>query len=96
VADDSIILKEIIWACPSGSGYPLQVLALPSSGCGLSVSIPHANRAKRKIIFKSILKMIKKICLERQRTGEANLLNLREKKIYCQNLVSVKILFTVF
>jgi len=62
VADDSIILKEIIWACPSGSGYPLQVLALPLSGCGLSTSIPHANRAKRKIIFKSILKMIKKIC----------------------------------
>ncbi len=24
-------------------GYSLQVLALPSSGCGLSTSIPHAN-----------------------------------------------------
>ena len=29
-------------ACPSGSGYPFQVLAPPSSGCGLSTSIPHA------------------------------------------------------
>ena len=40
------------WACPSGSGYPLQVLALPSSGCGLSTAIPHAKRKTRKFIFK--------------------------------------------
>lgn len=36
----------LFWACPAekgGSGYPLQVLALPSSGCGLSTAIPHAN-----------------------------------------------------
>jgi len=38
----------MIWACPSGSGYPLQVLALPSSGCGLSTSIPHAKRKKKR------------------------------------------------
>jgi hypothetical protein len=38
-----------------GPGYPLQVLALPSSGCGLSTSIPHANRKVRKFILKSII-----------------------------------------
>ena len=27
---------------PKGSGYSLQVLALPSSSCGLSATIPHA------------------------------------------------------
>ena len=27
------------------SGFPLQVLAPPSSGCGLSISILHANKA---------------------------------------------------
>jgi hypothetical protein len=28
-------------------GYPFQVLALPSSGCGLSTTIPHVNRKTR-------------------------------------------------
>ena len=40
----------LFWACPAekgGSGYPFQVLALPSSGYGLSTSIPHANRKTR-------------------------------------------------
>ena len=31
-------------------GYPFQVLALPSSGCGLSTSIPHANRKTRTFL----------------------------------------------
>ncbi|KFF02481.1 hypothetical protein B0A68_20290 [Flavobacterium reichenbachii] len=41
----------VFWACPSGSGYPLQVLALPSSGCGLYTSIPHANGFTRTFWF---------------------------------------------
>jgi hypothetical protein len=35
-----------------GPGYPLEVLALPSSGCGLFASIPHANRKMIKFTFK--------------------------------------------
>jgi len=33
-------------------GYPLQVLALPSSGCGLSTSIPHANVNRENLFSK--------------------------------------------
>lgn len=41
---------KIMWACPAEKGvpgYPLQVLALPSSGSGLSTAIPHANRFQK-------------------------------------------------
>ncbi len=34
-----------------GSGYPLQVLALPSSGCGLFTSILHATYQTPNILF---------------------------------------------
>jgi hypothetical protein len=42
---------KMIWACPCGSGYPLQVLARVIAyslsnlfaRCGLSASIPHAT-----------------------------------------------------
>ena len=40
----------MFWACPAekgGPGYSFQVLALPSSGCGLFTSIPHANGLMR-------------------------------------------------
>jgi hypothetical protein len=36
---------------PQGSGYSLQVLALPSSGCGLSAAIPHAKANLTSIIL---------------------------------------------
>ena len=32
-------------------GYPFQVLALPSSGCGLSTSIPHATVKQELLRF---------------------------------------------
>lgn len=38
------ISEAFFYGVPQGSGYSLQVLALPSSGCGLSVTIPHAKR----------------------------------------------------
>ncbi|SFC87836.1 hypothetical protein SAMN04487987_101472 [Algibacter pectinivorans] len=39
-----VINKLIFWALPLGSGYPIQVLAPPSSGCGLSFTIPSAGK----------------------------------------------------
>jgi len=41
-----ITCQIFIWALPlltAGSGFPLQVLAPPASGCGLSSAIPNAN-----------------------------------------------------
>ncbi|MDR1344194.1 MAG: hypothetical protein LBJ39_02460 [Tannerellaceae bacterium] len=35
----------MIWACPYGSGFPLQVLAR-SARSGLSAAIPHAKRER--------------------------------------------------
>jgi len=61
-------------------GYPLQVLALPSSGCGLCTPIPHANRFQKSVFgfyfsthsFVLKPKSITKLNL-------LNLQNLREK-----------------
>jgi hypothetical protein len=47
-------------------GYPLQVLALPSSGCGLFTSIPHAKRFQKK--FTKLLTASFVISIERTET----------------------------
>ncbi len=46
-----MIVSFIFWACPYGSGYPFQVLALPPSGCGLSSPIPHATGKQEFLIL---------------------------------------------
>ena len=46
------IPEAFFYGVPQGSGYSLQVLALPSSGCGLSVTIPHAKRQAEIFISK--------------------------------------------
>jgi hypothetical protein len=38
-----VYLIIILGVTQKGSGYSLQVLALPSSGCGLFAAIPHAG-----------------------------------------------------
>jgi hypothetical protein len=69
----------LFWACPSGSGYPLLVLALPSSGCGLTASIPHAA-----IGFKTIFFTISIIVYEMIFSFATNMLFLRNILILVQ------------
>nr|WP_294927226.1 hypothetical protein [uncultured Flavobacterium sp.] len=44
----------IFWAFPYGPGYSLQVLALPSSGCGLFATIPNADVSIRRLFAKKL------------------------------------------